>query len=238
MRHSYYLLLMRRNFLLFLILIVPSLSSAQPIPKLFYVYDALCGWCYGFSPVMERFAKDYEGRVEIDVISGGLRYDENAGQLSEIAPFIKSAYKTVERTCGVKFGDAFVKGSLERGDIRLNSLPPAIALSIVRERKPESVLPFAAALHRMIYVDGHVPEDISRYATYASYLGVDTIGFAEAMKESRFEQQARADFKRAADMGISGFPAVIIRHNGKDIRLTNGYVSFDELKSTVDNYLK
>lgn len=230
---------MSGKYLLSLILsMLLTNSMAQTKPEVIYVYDALCGWCYGFSPVMERFAREYSEKADIKVVSGGLRYDEAAGPLSDIAPYIKSAYKTVENACGVKFGDAFVKGSLERGDIRMNSVPPAIALCIVRERKPESVLPFAAALHRMIYVDGHGPEDISLYAKYASSLGVDTSGFTAAMKESRYEEQARADFKRAADLGVSGFPAVILRNNGKDIRVANGYVSFDELKSAIESHLR
>jgi putative protein-disulfide isomerase len=227
-----------KYLMLLLVVMLQNCSMAQTKPKVIYVYDALCGWCYGFSPVMERFAHEYKDKVDIEVVSGGLRYDDGAVPLSDIAPYIRSAYKTVENASGVKFGDAFVNGSLERGDIRMNSLPPAIALCLVRDRKPQSVLPFAAALHRMIYFDGHGPEDISRYAYYASSLGVDTSGFTDSMNDSRYEQQARADFKRAADLGVSGFPAVILRHNGKEIRLTNGYVSFDELKSAVDSYLK
>ena len=31
-------------------------------PVVFYCYDAYCGWCYGFSPVIRRIAEEYEGK--------------------------------------------------------------------------------------------------------------------------------------------------------------------------------
>ncbi len=30
---------------------------------LVYVYDALCGWCYGFAPVIKAFAERYAEEV-------------------------------------------------------------------------------------------------------------------------------------------------------------------------------
>lgn len=223
---------------LFLLCLNPCAVRSQQKPKLVYVFDALCGWCYGFSPVMERCAREYEGKVEIEVISGGLRYDENVGPLRDIAPFIKSAYKTVEKTTGVKFGDAFVKVTLEEGSIRLNSLPPAIALCIVKMRSPEKALAFAARLHRMLYVDGFGPEEISRYAGYVHEAGVDSSGFTAAMQDPHYEQMARGEFKRAAAIGATGFPAVFRFYNGTYTRLTSGYVSWDELKQAVDLQLR
>ena len=32
-------------------------------PTIVYVYDALCGWCYGFAPVIERLHEKYGDRL-------------------------------------------------------------------------------------------------------------------------------------------------------------------------------
>ncbi|HEY1023939.1 MAG TPA: hypothetical protein VGE26_02140 [Sphingobacteriaceae bacterium] len=42
-------------------------------PKLIYVYDAWCGWCYGFTPVISAITKEFSGRLNHEVLSG--RYD-------------------------------------------------------------------------------------------------------------------------------------------------------------------
>ncbi len=40
--------------------------------KLIYVYDALCGWCYGFSPVMMQLHSKYKDSIDFQVVSGGM----------------------------------------------------------------------------------------------------------------------------------------------------------------------
>ena len=37
-------------------------------PTLFYCYDAYCGWCYGFSPVIKQIAATYKTQLNIEVI--------------------------------------------------------------------------------------------------------------------------------------------------------------------------
>ena len=99
-----------------------------------YFYDALCGWCYGFSPVIQKLHQQFEDHFEFQIISGGLRLGEGVSPIGEVAPYIKAgAYQTVEERCGVKFGEAFIKGPMEKGDMILNSEPPAIALAIVKD---------------------------------------------------------------------------------------------------------
>ena len=36
--------------------------------KILYLYDPLCGWCYGFTPVMQLLSKKYESKFDFDVI--------------------------------------------------------------------------------------------------------------------------------------------------------------------------
>ena len=76
--------------------------------KLIYVYDALCGWCFGFSPVMSTFAKKYQSEIEVQVVSGGMIRGDRIGPIGEVAPYIKEAYKTVEDSTGITFGKAFL----------------------------------------------------------------------------------------------------------------------------------
>ena len=45
-------------------------------PLLIYCYDAYCGWCYGFSKVITRIAKEYKDSLAFDVLSGGMIFDE------------------------------------------------------------------------------------------------------------------------------------------------------------------
>ena len=95
--------------------------------KLIYYFDALCGWCYGFSPVMSKVQEKYSGKLDIEVVSGGLFLGKRAGGVNEVAPHIKAgAYKSVERRTGVKFGQTFLEDVLKNGNMTPYDLSPAI----------------------------------------------------------------------------------------------------------------
>ena len=37
-----------------------------------YCYDAYCGWCYGFSPVIKQLSYAYQPQIHTEVLSGGM----------------------------------------------------------------------------------------------------------------------------------------------------------------------
>ena len=205
--------------------------------KIIYVYDAICGWCFGFSPTMAKIKEHYHENIEFEVVSGGLKLGKGAGPIEIVAPYIKKSYQQVEKTCGVKFGDAFVNGSLKKGTMILNSLPPAIALSIMKERYPEKGLAFASLLHKMYYFDGIEPENYNAYGIYAATLGYDKDEFNKKMQDSTYIQKAYKDFEHAQQLGANSFPTVILENNGKRETLFQGFLTFDKAKIIIDSKL-
>src|SRR4051812_37634927 len=105
-----------------------SSTFALMNPALIYCYDAYCGWCYGFSPVIRRIAEEYKDQLEVDVLSGGMILPEKPAHINVIAPFIQKEYTTVEQTTGIKFGEDFLWHifNYEDSDWFPNSQKPAI----------------------------------------------------------------------------------------------------------------
>ena len=209
----------------------------EPI-KITYYYDALCGWCFGFSPVFNQIYTEYQSKIDFDVVSGGLFMGDRVGGINEIAPYIKAgAYKTVESTTGVQFGKDFIEKGLEQGKMRLNSLYPAIALCIVKETHPTQTVAFAGLLHRAFYVDGMDSEYIDGYASYAATLGLARDEFNKKMKDPVYQKKALAEFNHANQQGVGGYPALVLEVEGKKAILSNGYVSYEVLKEKIDAVL-
>ncbi|KOY84312.1 hypothetical protein AD998_21750 [bacterium 336/3] len=212
-------------------------KNAMKKVKIIYVYDAICGWCFGFSPTMAKLKEHYQDKIDFEVVSGGLRIGKNVGSINETGAYIRTAYKIVEETCGVKFGDAFVNETLKDGTMVLNSLPPAIALCIMKEKYPEKSFEFAGLLHKMYYVDGIEPENHEAYGTYAAKLGYDKTEFNKKMKDSIYINKAYKDFEYAQQLGANSFPTVLLEKNGKIEMLFNGFTNFDRAKKLIDNKL-
>jgi len=198
--------------------------------KVTYYYDALCGWCYGFSPVIEKIYHKYKDMIDFEVVSGGLFLGDRVGAINDIAPYIKAgAYKTVEERTGTKFGEKFINESLEHNTMVLNSLPPAIALCVVKENYPEKEMAFAAMLHKAIYVDGVNPDDIANFSNYAQKLDINLDDFNTKIRDPKYVKIAKEEFATVASDGVRGYPATLLKSGEDRILLSNGYVDFEVL---------
>lgn len=213
--------------------------TKKDVVELNYYYDALCGWCYGFSPVVEQLQQRYKDQLKINVISGGLFTGNNVGKVNNIAPHIKSgAYKSVEMMTSVKFGKKFLKDVFSEGNMVLNSTPPTKALSIIRDYFPEKELAFAADLLKAVYYDGIFPEDVEAYIPYVVNIGMDAGLFLKEMHSEVYEQKIEKEIKKFRQSQHSGMPAITVLDNGVEIPIAKGYVSFAVLENRLSNFLK
>ncbi len=213
-------------------------NSTMKNIKITYYYDALCGWCFGFSPVFKEIHKTYHAKIDFEVISGGLFLGDRVGPINEVAPYIKAgAYKTVESTTGVIFGKGFVERGLEQGNMIMNSLYPAMALCVVKSDYPQQVIPFVGLLHQAFYVDGKNPEDIEMYGDYAAQLGINKAVFNEKMQLEVFQKQALEEFSLSSQQNIGGFPALVLEVGGKKTILSSGYTSYEVLERKMEAIL-
>jgi putative protein-disulfide isomerase len=213
--------------------------------KLIYIYDALCGWCYGFAPAMRDFYQNHKNDFETsDVVSGGMITGERIGTIGEVAPYIKTAYKDVENRTGVKFGETFLKDILEEGSAIFTSIPPSIALSVFKKEaqnnpqlageKNEKILHFAEDLQSLIYFDGIVPKDYSKYGELAEKYDLDKTDFVEKMNNPEYEKLAQQDFQLSQDFGVNGFPTVVIQKGEEFYLFARGFVDLAEMEKRFE----
>jgi putative protein-disulfide isomerase len=206
--------------------------------KVIYVYDALCGWCYGFSPVITEMKQKYHSQLDFEVLSGGMVTGNRIGPIGEVAGYIKTAYKDVERAAGVEFGAAFLNETLEEGTAIFTSVPPAIAMAVFKSHKPEEQVEFAAALQKAIYYEGKEPNELATYGELATAFGLDSATFTAEMKESKFQDLANKEFQTAARLGVRGFPTVFILKDGQYEQISHGYVPLSAFEKRITDYLE
>lgn len=199
---------------------------------IYYCYDALCGWCYGFSPVITEFHARHPG-IPVRVVSGGMITGPRIGPIGEVASYIKQAYKVVEERCGVTFGQGFLRGILDEGSAVFTSVPAAVAMVILQERYPERALDYAAELQKAIYYDGIEPLDAAAYADRAADFGLDREDFVKKMSDPAYLTKAQQDFQLSQRFGVTGFPTLVYEDGaGKLYALARGYVPIEQLEAS------
>jgi putative protein-disulfide isomerase len=206
--------------------------------KLIYVYDALCGWCYGFSNVITQVEEKYKDDFDFEVISGGMVRGERIAPITGIAPYIKGAYKDVEKRSGVKFGEKFLNETLNDEKVIMSSIKPAIALSIIKEKFPEKSIKTAAALQKAIYMDGMAPDVLENYTRFATFAEENESDFLNKMKEEKYLAMAEQDFYTSKQLGLTGFPTLLLEINGKYYAISRGFSDFNSLDKQLSSILK
>lgn len=206
-------------------------------PTITYYYDSLCGWCYGFKNVMKQIQEKYNDKVNFEVISGGLFIGERVGFINDIAPYIKGAYQTVEDRTEVLFGEGFLKKGLEENSMYLNSLPPSIALSIIKEDYPEKAMQYAALLLDGFYKDGNSASDMNIYNDYLAKVDIKDDNFLNKLADEKYIQLTINDIQTAHEKSVNGFPSLVLTQNDTSITLANGYVDFEELDTKIEELL-
>jgi putative protein-disulfide isomerase len=205
--------------------------------KIIYVYDALCGWCYGFSPVLKQCYEKHKNDFEFEVLSGGMMMGDRVGSINDIAPYIKTAYHTVENTTGVKFGEAYLR-LLEDGSMILNSELPSIALSLFKQYFPDQSVLFAHEIQNALYFDGRDPNEFETFRYIAVNHGIDPDEFEAKMKTESAKEAAYYDFALAKQLRVESFPAVLMQTSETGFYLiAKGYTDFETLEFRINNVL-
>jgi putative protein-disulfide isomerase len=207
-------------------------------PCVWYAYDALCGWCYGFSPVMQQIHTEFTRVVDFEVLSGGMVRGDRIGAIGEVAPYISWAYKTVEEQTGVRFGNNFLHGILSEGKAEFTSIPAALAMAVFKMYKPTLALQFAHRLQSAIYYDGIQPSIYQEYSSYASEFGIDSEEFLIQMSSPTAREAAEKEFAVCAQLGITGFPTVLIQQGQTLTILTEGYLDKPTLANRIESTLQ
>ncbi|MEI6584716.1 MAG: DsbA family protein [Sediminibacterium sp.] len=210
-------------------------------PTLFYCYDAYCGWCYGFSPVIKQIAATYNTKLNIEVLSGGMIVPENPVHIGVTAGFIQKAYPTVEEYTGVKFGADYL-WHVENPDLSdwyPNSEMSAIALCIFKEIYPEKQVEFAADLQYALHFEGRDLTDKEAYRHLIEQYGLNETAFYEKLGSDTYKDQAHYEFQLCKQLQVTGYPCVLIQvAETKFHLLARGYTPYEDLKARLDLVLK
>jgi putative protein-disulfide isomerase len=209
-------------------------------PILFYCYDAYCGWCYGFSPVIKQIASEYPN-LQIEVLSGGMILAEKPVPIAATAAYIQKAYPTVEEYTGIKFGPDYLWhiNHPELSDWFPHSEKPAIAMCIFKEFYPERQVEFASDLQYSLHYEGRDLTDDEAYRHLLEKYSINPETFYAKLKSEEYKEQAYYEFQLCKQLQVTGYPCVLLQNSEtKFTLLARGYTDHETLKIRLDAALQ
>src|SRR5574343_503877 len=140
---------MKKSIWILLLLLLNSAATNSSVvtinmtkEKIIYVYDPMCGWCFGFGKVMGEFFEEYKDSFEFDVMSGGMVVGAREGEVGDFADYILGAYKRVEDYSGMTFGEPYL-AQLRTKKLWVSSVKPSIALEVFKSFNTKDVVHFS-----------------------------------------------------------------------------------------------
>ncbi len=209
-------------------------------PTLIYCYDAYCGWCYGFCPVIKKIFDQYKNQLDFEVLSGGMILAEEAKHISVTADFIKKAYSVVEEHTGVKFGNDYLWhiNHPDLSDWYPASEKPAIALCIFKEFYPDRQIEFVTDLQYALHYEGRDLCDDESYRHLLEKYSIQPETFYAKLKLEEYKDMAYYEFALCKQLQVTGYPAVLLQINETKFHLlSSGFTSYETLKERLDQLL-
>lgn len=179
--------------------------------RFIYLYDPLCGWCYGASTGIATLAA--QDGVTVDALPSGLFAGESARTLDgAMGDHILASDRRIATATDAVFGAPYRERIAGGASLTLDSGPATLALSAVARTTPSRELEALGIIQRARYVDGCDITDefvlidllvAAGLEAAAGMLANPSSGLHDA-NQSRLER-AHAVMRR---FGVSGVPAL------------------------------
>lgn len=182
------------------------MSDPKPQPRLLCFLDAMCSWCYGFSPVMDKIADHFGDKLEYFTFSGGLRPFNKEPMAPEMREKLADTYKHI----GEITGQPFTTARLKDPDFIYDTEPASRAIVTMRYLTDGEDYSYYLTIQRAFYAQG---EDITKddvLAAYAARFEIPKETFLEAFRSEKIREATLSDFRVAQKFGITGFPTLVL----------------------------
>ncbi|MCX4853415.1 DsbA family protein [Streptomyces canus] len=194
--------------------------------KLVYVFDAYCGWSHGFTATLREITTRHPD-LPVEVVSGGLFTGGRRVPIREFG-YVQGANAHIAEQTGATFGQAYER-LIADGSFVMDSEAAARGVAAVRQVAPDRATELATALQHAFYVDGLSLSEAATYRTVAQAAGLDADAVVAAFEAPEAQTAARADFRRAAQLGVTAFPTLLALDGEHVVPLARGHATADEV---------
>jgi len=212
-----------------------EIAMSAPI-HVTYLFDPLCGWCYGASTLLEQLVARPD--FDFELAPTGLFAGDGARPMDDgFADFAWTNDQRISRLSGQPFSEAYRRNVLGDRTRLFDSGPATLALTAVALTAPDRAFEALKAIQVVRYVEGRDSTDISVLSDVLRAMNLSEVAARLAMPDAALIAAYRARLEAGrAEMrrfGANGVPALIIG-TGNDRRLMQASALFGSLDVLVD----
>lgn len=201
-----------------------------------YLFDPLCGWCYGASAMLEQLVARPD--FTIDLMATGLFAGDGARPMDDtFAAYAWTNDQRISRLSGQPFSEAYRQNVLGDRTRLFDSGPSTLALTAVALAAPDRKLGALKAIQNARYVEGRDTTDISVLSNVLRALNLPEIADRLANPDDALMaayrtrlEAARVEMRR---FGANGVPALIVGA-GSNRRIVGASALFGSMEVLIE----
>lgn len=201
-----------------------------------YLFDPLCGWCYGATPALSALL-EVPGTT-IELLPTGLFSGEGARPMDDdFAAYAWGNDQRIARLTRQSFTERYRERVL--GDRRqfFDSGPATVALTAVSLTAPARELEALKAIQRARFVDGENITDLKLLASLLASLGLDEAAAMVEHPDTDVLEANRTRIHRAGalmrEFGARGVPTFVV-DTGKERRMLHASAIYSKPRALID----
>jgi putative protein-disulfide isomerase len=185
---------------------------------LHYLFDPLCGWCYGATPTVSGLL-ELPG-VRLELLPTGMFSGEAARPMDDaFASYAWANDQRIERLTGQRFTEPYRHKVLGNRHQLFDSGPATVALTAVALTDPARELDALKAIQHARYVDGGDVTSLLALAGLLEALGLHEAAAKVAQPDADLLGANRTRVRRARalmqEFRARGVPTLIVESGGK-----------------------
>lgn len=197
-------------------------------PKLIYIGDPMCSWCYGISPELEKLQENLKDKVDMEIVMGGLR-PYNTETMLDLKSFLDHHWEDVHKASGLPFNHKILDDAEQKYDTE----PACRAVVVVRDIDEAKAQTFFHEVQKSFYVENKNLSLAISYQSILECLDLPYDVFEEKFNSDIYKEKVRKDFEKSAELGVKGYPTIMLEHNGKLHLIANGYSKSEKMEKRI-----
>ena len=103
--------------------------------------------------------------------------------------------------------------------------------------KPEIEYDFFKAIQNSFYRENNNTNNLETYIPIAAKFNLDLNAFEKFFNADEIKTRTKADFHLSQQLGIKGFPSLILKKGSELTQLSNGYNEAENIQTIIEKVL-
>jgi len=203
--------------------------------KIFYGFDTMCMFCYGFSPIIRRAYDQFKDQVDF-VLLPGLMWRKGHDKLVSpaVCQKLTQATKRVTMMTQQVFSPTFY--DLLSTEPVLNSFLSGKAMYLVFQEDQINPLDFLEGLYRKLFQEGQDTSKMEVVLEVVKEVGLNEEVFGQAMADLK-DSQVEESLELLRAKGIDSYPSLVIEKHNILYTYPLNYSSYQALEEWIVDHM-